>query len=184
MAAILEPDKVKLICGMISANCDFFEESQGRLVRRYGAVDVASDSMPFDFTHYYDDQMGGGLHRQFVAFERLIDPSDLAGIKLATNGLEDEFSAAAAPGAAKRPVNLDPGYIAPSKLVLASMKDFSHRIYLANGVYAEITLQYHHGCWDSLPWTFPDYGSGRYDAFLTAARKRLREQQHEQETSK
>ena len=74
-------------------------------------------------------------------------------------------------------------YITESKLVLASMKDFSHRIYLANGVYAEITLQYHHGCWEPLPWTFPDYGSGRYDAFLTAARKRLREQQkHEQET--
>ena len=182
MAAIFEPDKVKLICGMISANRDLFAEVQGRLADMYGPAGIVSDVMPFDFTHYYDDQMGSPLHRKFVAFERLIDPSDLATIKRATNGLEDEFSASPL-AASKRPVNLDPGYVAPSKLVLGSMKDFSHRIYLADGVYAEVTLQYHHGRWESLPWTFPDYASGRYDAFLTAVRERLCEQQ-KQETCK
>ena len=184
MAKIGQVEPVKLICGMISADTELFAQAREQLLEQYGPVDQTSDPFPFDFTHYYDDQMGSPLFRKFLAFERLIDPGDLGRIKRATNDLEDAF-ASAAKGNPPRPVNLDPGYVAPSKLVLASMKDFSHRIYLANGVYAEITLQYHHGCWESLPWTFPDYGSGRYDAFLTAVRKRLREQQkHEQETSK
>ena len=72
-----------------------------------------------------------------------------------------------------RPINLDVGYVAPAKLVLASMKDFAHRIYLGRGVYAEITLQYRKGRWESLHWTFPDYASRAYDAFLTEVRHRL-----------
>ncbi|MCP4534749.1 MAG: DUF4416 family protein, partial [Delftia sp.] len=72
-----------------------------------------------------------------------------------------------------RPINLDVGYVEPSKLVLASMKNFSHRIYLRDGVYAEVTLMFRKGLWEPLGWTFPDYRSGRYDAFLTAARDSL-----------
>ena len=180
MATVGQVEPVKLICGMISADTKLFVQARDQLLEQYGPVDQTSDPLPFDFTHYYDDQMGSPLHRKFVAFERLIDPSDLATIKRATNGLEDEFSASPL-AASKRPVNLDPGYVAPSKLVLGSMKDFSHRVYLADGVYAVVTLQYHHGGWESLPWTFPDYASGRYDAFLTAVRERLCEQ-HKQET--
>ena len=75
-----------------------------------------------------------------------------------------------------RPVNIDPGVVELSKLVLASAKNFSHRVYLRDGVYAEVTLQYRRGKWHGAAWTFPDYASGRYDAFLTAARSRLREQ--------
>ena len=71
-------------------------------------------------------------------------------------------------------MNLDPGYVTVSKLVLASAKDFAHRIYLADGIYSEVTLTYVHGVWRSHPYTFPDYASGRYDGFLTAARESLR----------
>lgn len=74
-----------------------------------------------------------------------------------------------------RPINLDVGYVDESKLILASMKNFSHRIYLSQGVYAELTLMYHKGRWDALGWTFPDYASGRYHNFLTQARDRLRQ---------
>jgi hypothetical protein len=125
--------------------------------------------------------MGEGLYRGFVAFEKLIDPERLAEIKIATNDIEARIAEAvhngAEPWAGKtpppvRPVNLDPGYLTLAKLILASMKDFSHRIYLRGGVYAEITLQYRNG-WQALPWTFPDYASGRYDAFLHQARQRL-----------
>lgn len=100
-------------------------------------------------------------------------PGELVEVKVRTNGLEAAL-ADEAPHGPPRPVNLDPGYVSESKLVLASMKDFSHRIYLGSGVYGEVTLMYRKGKWESLAWTFPDYASGRYDEFLTAARDALR----------
>ena len=177
MAEASEPPKVKLICGMLSADAGFFDTAQGRLAKNFGPVDVVSEVMPFDFTHYYDEEMGAPLHRKFVAFRDDFPPDRLVDAKLATNELERELAAGAArqqAGRGPRRVNLDPGYVAPSRLVLASMKNFSHRIYLGRGVYAEVTLMYRNRRWEPLPWTFPDYASGRYDAFLSAARAALR----------
>lgn len=190
MATITQPGAVKLICGMISARAELFNRAQVRLEETLGQADVCSEIIPFDFTNYYDEEMGCPRLRKFIAFEELIDPSQLAEIKRATNFLEDEFAQTCSPAArigeqkkiVRRPINLDPGYVAPSKLILASMKDFSHRIYLEGGVFAEVTLQYRNG-WQTLPWTFPDYGSGRYHPFLEAVRARLREQQKQESLS-
>ncbi len=177
MAAITQPDAVKLICGMISASAELFDLAQARLEETLGPVDVCSEIIPFDFTTYYDEEMGQPRLRKFIAFDKLIDPGQLADIKRATNLLEDEFAKTLGPASQiRRPINLDPGYVAQSKLILASMKDFSHRIYLNGGVFGEVTLQYRQG-WQSLPWTFPDYGSGRYFPFLNEARAKLRQQE-------
>jgi hypothetical protein len=172
MAEAGKPAAVKLICGMISARVELFDAALKALAARFGPPDLLSEVMPFDFTHYYDQQMGSPLYRRFAALERLIDPSALVEAKLATNAIEAVFAARGG-GCPARPINLDPGYIESSKLVLASMKNFSHRIYLAGGVYGEVTLMYHKGRWDALPWTFPDFASPRYHPFLTAARQRL-----------
>lgn len=169
------PAMVKLICGMISGSCELFDRAGGRLEATFGPIDITSEIMDFDFTHYYDRQMGCVLYRRFVAFERLIPPDALVEAKCRTNELEAEF-AAESTGGPQRPINLDPGYLEASKLVLGSMKNFSHRIYLGRGVYGEVTLMYHGNRWESLPWTFPDYTSPRYHPFLTAARDRLRKQ--------
>ena len=159
---------------MISSQPALLEEAREPLSRLWGPMDIVSEVMPFDFTHYYDGQMGSPLHRQFVAFGPLAAADALAAVKQRTNELENFFAARyAGEGRPPRPINLDPGYIEKSKLVLASMKNFSHRIYVGGGVFAEVTLMYHKGRWDSLPWTFPDYASGRYHAFLTQARDRL-----------
>ena len=174
MAQARQPDNVKLICGMISADAELFERAAYGLAGAFGPIDVISNVMPFDMTHYYDEQMGRPLLRMFVSFANLVSPDDLAGAKQKTNAIEADIAAhVAGPDRPGRPINLDPGYIAPSKLVLASMKDFSHRIYLRDGVYAEVTLLYHKGLWEPVGWTFPDYASGRYNAFLTEARTRL-----------
>lgn len=173
MAQASPAPRVKMICGMISSQPDLFGAARENLENLFGPVDLESEIMDFDFTHYYDREMGHPLWRRFVAFDRLVTGESLVEAKLQTNALEARFSAA---GGASRPINLDPGYLESSKLVLASMKNFSHRIYLGRGVYAEVTLQYHKGRWDALPWTFPDYASGRYHPFLTAARERLRAQ--------
>ncbi len=167
---------MKLICGMISADKRLFDEMAGVLSRLFGAVDAASDVMDFDFTHYYDEQMGSPLYRKFVSFTDLVTPEAVVAAKLLTNALECDAADRLADAGPPRPVNLDPGYVTPAKLVLVSMKNFSHRIYVAKSVYAEVTLMYRKGRWESLPWTFPDFASPRYHPFLTAARDRLREQ--------
>ena len=171
MAEAQQPQAVKLICGMLAGSETLLTRAAEALVREFGPAELTSEVMDFDFTDYYDRQMGRPLYRQFIAFQKLIAPDALADAKCRTNAIEKRFAAKAS--SPPRPVNLDVGYIEPSKLVLASMKNFSHRIYLSRGVYAEITLQYHKGRWEPLSWTFPDYASGCYDAFLTAARDRL-----------
>jgi len=158
---------------MISADARLFDTAAERLADEFGPIDLTSDVMPFDLTHYYDEQMGSPLYRRFVSFREPFAPDHLADAKLTTQAVEADFATAAEPGGPARPINLDPGYVAPSKLVLASLKDFSHRVYLGRGVYAEITLMFRKGRWEALPWTFPDFASGRYDAFLTSARERL-----------
>lgn len=174
MAEIAQPKPVKLIVGLLAQQSVWLDAAGQRLTETLGPIDLTSQDIDFTFTHYYDQQMGAGLLRRFLAFERLIDPGELRAIKQRTNQLEAEL-ARQFPQVA-RPVNLDPGYVALAKLVLASAKDFSHRVYLGEGIFAEITLQFREGKWQSLAWTFPDYGSGQYDAFLLAARQRLKEQ--------
>ena len=178
MAQPALPRPVKLICGMITSRRELFDQAAGELTQAFGPLDLVSEIMDFDMTDYYNRQMGSPLYRRFVSFSRPMQPDALVDAKLKTNDIESLFADRAsrlAGGTAgpPRPINLDPGYITPAKLILASMKDFSHRIYLARGVYAEVTLMYHKGRWEPLGWTFPDYASGRYDAFLTEARSRI-----------
>ena len=172
MATPSEPAPVKLICGMISAKKDLFDQAAAAMSDSFGPVDIVSEVTDFDLTDYYYDQMGRWLYRKFVSFAGLVNPGSLARIKLRTNEIEADFARRA--GGPTRPVNLDPGYLDESKLVLATTKNHSHRIYLGQGIYAEVTLLYRRGRWQSLGWTYPDYASGRYDAFLTAARDSLR----------
>jgi hypothetical protein len=176
MAEPSKPPRVKLICGMISARGELFTQASLALTDQFGPVDIASEVMAFDFTSYYDHEMGHPLYRQFVAFDKLVCPDILASAKLATNAIEAEFKTSASQGSPARPINLDVGYIEPAKLILASMKNFSHRIYVGCGVFAEVTLMFHKVGWDAFPWTFPDYASGRYSPFLNAARDKMREQ--------
>jgi hypothetical protein len=178
MAQPTTPPPVKLLCGMIAAGPTLMDEAQAALERLWGPADLVSDLMPFDFTHYYDAQMGCPLWRRFTAFERLAAPEALVGAKLASNRIEDEL-AGLHPGGPPRPINLDPGYLETSKLVLASMKNFSHRLYLGSGVYGELTLLVRGGRWEAMAWTFPDFASGRYHGYLEQVRRRLREQLRE-----
>jgi len=175
MAEITEPTAVKLIVGMLAGRRELLAESARRLAEYFGPIDLTGDIIDFNFTGYYEGEMGPGLLRQFVAFERLIDPGELAAIKRTTNDIEADLATAAADGPA-RPANLDCGYVTEGKLVLASAKDFSHRVYLGGGIYAEVTLQYVRGKWVAHEQTFPDYASGAYDEFLSQARRRLRRQ--------
>ena len=148
------------------------------LKQHAGQTDVVSEQWPFEMTNYYVVEMGEGLQRQFVSFDRLIDPGQLAAIKHKTNRMEQEL-AQSLDRPYPRPVNFDPGFIEPSKLVLASTKNFAHRIYIGDHMYAEVTMTYNKGNWETFPFTFPDYKSGRYNAFLNKVRQTLVQQLRE-----
>lgn len=176
MGAIRPARRVKLICGMISGDVDLMRRARALLARRLGEIEDESEVWPFDATDYYEVEMGPDLRRMFVSFGALADPGRLAAIKRETNDLEAEICRDAASPPEFRLVNLDPGYVGLGKLVLATTKDYSHRVYVADGIYAEVTLHWQQGGWQAWPWTYPDYAGGRYFGFFTRVRKRLREQ--------
>ncbi len=179
MGSIRPPKPVKLIVGMLAGRPEWFEAAERLLVGDFGPIDLASDLIPFAFTDYYTPEMGPSLLRKFVTHDRLISPEELALIKLGTNAMEDALaSMLAAP--VPRPVNLDPGYLDGSKLVLATTKDYAHRIYLDHGIYAEVTLTYTKGSFVPMPWTYQDYRTESYLAFFARARARFLEQNRTQ----
>ncbi len=160
---------VNLIVGMLSGDEHLFEIGETRLKDEFGPVDQASDIFPFDFTDHYEKEMGKGLSRKFIGFEKLIKPEKIASIKVFTNQTEKDIAAMCPP--VSRPVNLDPGYIGGGKLVLASTKDHAHRICLGKGIYAEVCLRYIGGRFVPLPWTYTDYKSREYQEFFSRVRK-------------
>jgi hypothetical protein len=168
MGILRTSSRVKLITGLITGMHGIEERIRADLERSYGPVDLQSPPMEFNFTRYYQPEMGDGLRRFFFSFTRLIDPGDLASIKLATNSLEDLYRQEQWPVA--RPVNLDPGYLELGKLVLASTKNHCHRIYLRDGIFAEVTLCYRDRAFHPLEWTFPDYRTEEYHRFFLEAR--------------
>jgi len=172
MGDITAPASVLLIITASSRYGEALDWARERAVHQFGPMALASDAFDFTETDYYTATMGPDLKKQFFAFERLIDPAVLADTKRQTNEWEAEY-AALGRNAEPRPLNLDPGYITPAKLVLASTKDHAHRIYLRDGIFAEVTLAYRAGRWQPLEWTYPDYRRDDYQSFFTRCRELL-----------
>jgi hypothetical protein len=172
MGAIWTPTPVLLLIAASSRYSETLQWAHERAAAAYGAIALASDAFDFTETDYYLATMGPNLKKQFFAFEKLIDPATLAEIKAETNRWEAEY-AATGNYAEPRPLNLDPGYITPAKLVLASTKDHAHRLYLRAGIYAEVTLAYRQRHWQPLEWTYPDFRRDDYHSFFTRCRERL-----------
>ncbi len=175
LGKVRKPNDVKLIIGQIVTDDSIFPKTKDELQSLFGPLDMESDIFPFDFTDYYTEKMGENLKRRFLSHEGLIDPGKLPEIKLKTNELEKEL-AQKLDFELPRPVNLDPGYIGMSKLVLATTKNYSHRIYLKEGIYAEVTLQYKDGSFQPFSWTYPDYRTEDYRNFFDRVRKRYKKQ--------
>jgi len=166
---------VKLIAGILACDEQVLSAAKTRLESALGEIDLVSDIWPFDQTSYYADETGSRIVRQFVSFRQLIDPGELADIKHRTNALEQELAKSLALPV-PRPANLDPGIIEPSKLVIATTKNYSHRIYIGKQMYAEVTLVYDKGAWRPMPYTYPDYRSPQYLDFFAKVRGRLLDQ--------
>jgi len=135
------------------------------LVERFGPLDLVSAWFPFDYTTYYEQEMGSPLFRRMLSFERLIAQDRLAAIKLDTNDLEQKWAREEC-----RRVNIDPGYLLRERFVLATGKNYTHRIYIGKGIYADLTLTYTQGHFKTLPWTYPDYKAANVQTFLMRVR--------------
>ncbi|MDH5706930.1 MAG: DUF4416 family protein [Candidatus Aminicenantes bacterium] len=161
--------RVKLICGIISSEERFFKKAEEHLVRLYGPLDLSSPFFPFDFTDYYEKQMGKDLKRQFLSFVRLVSPETLSEIKIRMNALEEEIREEIEQ--TRRIVNIDPGYLTASALIMATAKDFAHRIPLQNGIFAHLELLFGKNEVRILGWTYPDYKTEGYQKFFLDVRR-------------
>jgi hypothetical protein len=174
MGAIRQLNPVKLFIGVLVSHTRLLPEVEQRLTAAYGPIDHRSDVIPFDFTDYYEAEMGDIVDRMFFSFERLIEADRLPEIKRQTNHLEEDMTLLLP--AAKRPVNLDPGYIELAKVILASTKNFYHRIHLGAGIFGEVTMHFRNNTYQFFPWTYPDYQSKDYQEFFLRVRQIYRMQ--------
>lgn len=157
MGKVKVPEPVKLFVAMLAQDTEIFCHAEAQLEKVFGEIDFRSAVFPFTHTDYYDEEMGKNLWRKFVVFLPLVDAAYLTDAKKKTNAMEERFSFQG-----KRQVNLDAGYVALSKVVLASTKDYYHRIYLGEGIFAEVTLHFKDRSFQSFPWTYPDYQTQEY----------------------
>ena len=175
MWTLKKPDPAKLIVGILASDAEALNTATEAIIAKFGKADFLSDVWPFNMTRYYEAETGNSILKQFVSIEKLICPSKLAGIKHKTNKLEVKLAGKLNTGLS-RPINLDPGIIEPSKLILATTKNFSHRIYIGKKMYAEVTLTFDKGRWKDYEYTFADYKQQCYQDFLSKVRIKLVEQ--------
>ena len=174
MGEIKPHPEVLLLLAVCSRYDQGFQWARQTAEQAWGPIALESIEFSFDQTDYYLASMGPDLRKQFLVFDRLRDPAELVAIKHQTNAWEQTYQQNQE-HPELRPLNLDPGYLTEAKLVLATTKDRDHRLYLDQGIYAETTLCYSHGSWQTRPWTYPDYQSSEYQEFFSQCRVLLRE---------
>ena len=159
----------KLVIGFLVGVPSMARPIIDALGEAFGPLDMVSPWLPFDYTDYYTREMGGPLHRRLLAYKTLVAQDRLPACKHLTNRIETAWSVDG-----RRRVNIDPGLLLPERFVLATGKNFAHRIYLGQGIYADLTLIFRNGAFQSLPWTYPGYAEADLQAFLMRARRKLR----------
>ena len=165
------PVSAKLVVSALSADWPAVRQPVfAALQERFGPVEIVYPALPFAHTAYYNDELGAPITRLLLAFARLLPQDALGPAKLFANALEERL---ARPDG-RRLVNLDPGLVTCERFVLATGKNYTHRIYLGQGIFGDLTLVFQAGSWQTLPWTFPDYAAPDLLARLTDVRCRYR----------
>ena len=164
-------EDVKLISSLFSSQAHLIDQVIIEMEGLFGPTDWISPAFFFDRTRYYEREMGWPLHRRFVSFKTLVRPQDIVEIKRQTNTLEKKASQDG-----KRKINIDPGYVALERLVLATGKNYTHRIYLSKGIYADLTLIFQKGSFTPLAWTYKDYSDSKSIGYFNEIRERYKRQ--------
>lgn len=147
-----EPSKAKLVISFISTSEELINSSIERIAQKYSTPDFVSEFISFTHTQYYEDEHGCGLKRRFASFSKLLPRDHIVKVKQFTNQLENETIIDG-----KRKINIDPGFLTPENFILATGKNFTHRVYLKDGIFADLTLIFQKNDFMELPWTYPDY---------------------------
>lgn len=163
------PEKAVLFVGALFSTVKVVKPALRMLVESFGDPLLTSPPLEWNYTHYYDSELGAPIKRSYFFFKNIIDPSFLAEAKLITNAIEERFLCGGS-----RQINLDPGYLTIAKVVLASNKNYSHRVYLGKGVYAEIELYFQGGKYNAFHYTYPDYKEDRFLKFFMETRNLLK----------
>lgn len=168
---IQKPHKpVKLIISIIFKNIYHFDEAKSEVTKKFGEIDFESELLPFNHTNYYEKEFGSNLSRKIISFKNLIKPEILPDIKIFTNNIEKKM-ANIEKSILKRVVNIDPGFLDENKLILATTKNYFHRIYIRDGIFEEVTLYYSNKKFNGFFWTYPDYKSETYTSIFDSIRK-------------
>ncbi len=169
MAIATENDRSILFLGLMFRDESLKAKALELFQEKFGKIQSSVEPRSFSqFSTYYDSEIGGEVQKEYFLFEDKIDRDQLADIKLFTNELETKFLKKG-----NRLINLDPGYLAKDKFVLASAKDFAHRISIGKGIFAEVTLHFHHGKVRFFSWTYRDYIQEDVEHFLLDGRQQL-----------
>jgi hypothetical protein len=176
MGKIKEVLPAALIAGITFSEDYFLDQVLIILKEKYGPLAMESPVFDFSMTDYYTREMGENLRKQFFCFELPLRLGMLPEVKLCTNEIELQF--VREDGSNFRRVNIDPGYITLSKLVLATTKDYSHRIYIGKGIYAETTLRFLGGTFTPLDITYPDYKTPLAVTFFNSVREFVKKNRH------
>lgn len=171
MAEIKEPQKVLPFAGLIFTENFPVESALGVFQDLLGTIIKKSEIIPFKHTTYYNKEMGENLLRQWVVFEKLVYPDILVDLKHKSNEIEKDLLNETG----GRKINIDPGLISLSNVILASTKNYAHRIYFGKGIYAEVTLIYKDHLFRPLEWTYPDYRETAAIEFFNETRMILKE---------
>ena len=152
MGEAVRPPKAKLVMAVTWGDPAAVARARKKCEKEFGAIDSGIPPFDFHYTDYYQQEMGNKLQKCFWSFFNLIPADRLPDIKIFTNSIETIYSKKG-----KRTVNLDPGYLADAKIVLATTKNYDHRVYLKKGIYGDVHLRYRHGKYEPNFWTYPDY---------------------------
>lgn len=163
--------KNKLIIGILSTVPEKKDELRHILADEFGPIDFESQEFDFNYTDYYVPEMGSRIKRFFYSFVNLVSPEHLADIKIRTNEIEKKFASDG-----NRKINIDPGLLSLSSLILATTKNNVHRIPLQKGIYGEVTLMYVNKEFQTLQWTYTDYRCPEYHHIFKEMRTLLRRQ--------
>jgi hypothetical protein len=161
---------VKPFCGIIYKRAVDCKEGIHILEHNIGAVDMESAEILFDSTTYYCEELGQPLFRKFISFSNLIPPEDLVDLKLMTNRIEGELTVDG-----KRRINIDPGYLSQNNIIIATTKNYYHRVPLQRGIYAHIEYIFRKNEPSLLPWTYPDFKKREYISFFKELKRRYKE---------
>jgi len=155
----------KLIIGALYSDQQWLEQAKMEMQRLNWVIQLQSEELPFDKTDYYTREMGRELKRCFLSIEGLQSLGCSVDWKFKTLEIENLLSFDG-----KRRINLDPGYLDFHRVVLLSGKEGPQKIYLRDGIWADLVLLKDKGGFRELAWTFPDLKDGFYNDFFMQVR--------------